>query len=119
MSWSQPQHSRHISASFERVHGGAELCEDAVAGQAVLLTLPRTAQGRMLRSAIARTAVPARSAAFAARRTYVNLAPISNSRATSSGSRAAGHVKTDQGTEFKMDLQKEVRRRSLDDQRLS
>ncbi|BGP35385.1 hypothetical protein JCM10296v2_007221 [Rhodotorula toruloides] len=62
----------------------------------------------MLRSAIALTAAPARSLALAARRTYVNLAPISTSHATSSGSRAAGHVKTDQGTEFKMDLQKEL-----------
>lgn len=68
----------------------------------------------MLRSTIACTAAPARSAAFAARRTYVNLAPISTSRATSSGSRALGHVKTDQGNEFKMDLQKEVRTQSFD-----
>lgn len=46
-------------------------------------------------------------------RGIARVAPIAVSHATSTGSRAAGTIKTDQGLELKTDLQKEVRPRSL------
>ena len=42
-------------------------------------------------------------------RGIARVAPIAVSHATSTGSRAAGTIKTDQGLELKTDLQKEVR----------
>lgn len=41
-------------------------------------------------------------------RGYAKVAPLATSKATSTGSRAAGTIKTDQGLELKTDLQKEV-----------
>lgn len=58
----------------------------------------------MLRSPI--TALARTAPRFA--RGYAKVAPIAVSRATSTGSRAAGTIKTDQGLELKTDLQKEV-----------
>ena len=46
-------------------------------------------------------------------RGIARVAPIAVSHATSTGSRAAGTIKTDQGLELKTDLQKEVRPRFL------
>ncbi|GAA6026624.1 hypothetical protein JCM8202_001487 [Rhodotorula sphaerocarpa] len=41
-------------------------------------------------------------------RSYAKVAPLATSKATSTGSRAAGTIKTDQGLELKTDLQKEL-----------